>query len=85
MAMNETMRLELPGADLKGFKLGGKVTATISGKLIELEDPRKDEFPDGEKFEIPPGIGIEVIGKATLVPKKKKNAFTEMANEDEGD
>ena len=85
MAHSETMRLELPGADLKGFKLGDKVTATISGKLIELEAPRKEEFPDGGGIDIPAGIGIEMIGKATLMSKKKKNTFTEMANEDEGD
>ncbi len=82
MSDHETIHLELPGADLKGFKLGDKVTATVSGKLIELSAPSEFEFPDGEKETIPASVGIEVTGKARLVPKNK---FADLAEEKEGD
>jgi len=86
VAQKETMFLELPGADLKGFELGDKVTATVSGKLIELTAPDTQEFDDGATMEFPAGVGIEVIGKATLVPKtKKKNDFDDLSEEKEGD
>ena len=86
MAQKETMFLELPGADLKEFKLGDKVTATVSGKLIELEAPRKIEFPDGDTETMPAAVGIEIIGKATLVPKSnKKDDFADLSEEKEGD
>jgi hypothetical protein len=82
------MFLDLPGADLKGFSLGDKVTATVSGKLVEIAAEREVDYGGGDKETIPPSIGIEIIGKASLVPKKKKKSdFEKMADEDdrEGD
>ncbi len=82
MSDHETMHLELPGANLKGFELGDKVTAMVSGKLIELSAPREIEHFDGEKEMIPASVGIEVTGKAKLVPKNK---FADLAEDKEGD
>ena len=76
MPHKERMFLDLPDVDLNKFKLGDKVTATVSGELFELTAEVKDP-PEEEgdmDFSRPPRVGIKITGKAKL-SKTKKNSF----------
>ncbi len=87
MAHQERMFLDLPGANLKKFKLGDKVTATVSGELIELQAEVKEKKSKAENepdFSRPPSVGIKISGKAKLVPFSE-NAFEKMSKEDENE
>ena len=79
----ETMLLELPGAELGDFRLGDKVQAMVKGKVIELRAPRTVEFDDGEEEEIPPSLGIEVIGNSKVI--MAGNEFAELAEDEDDD
>ena len=90
MEHDRRMSIDVTKSEVGEFKLGDKVTATVTGEVYELQaenpygPPVKMEG-EGKMDDIPPSIGIKIKGKVKLSPAKSNNAFTKMANEENED
>ncbi len=67
------------------FSVGDKVIATVAGEIYELTGKNPYGPPhefDGEmEPDIPPSIGIKI--SKVVIASAKKNAFTQMSEDDE--
>ena len=68
MAKEVHLHLDLPGNDLKKFKIGQKVKATVTGIITELEAAREMDFGGDEKEKYPPRMELKLSSKAKVTP-----------------
>jgi hypothetical protein len=79
------MDIDVTTKEVGKFKLGDKVTATVTGEIYELTAKNPYGPPhvfDGEEErDIPPSVGLKI--SKVVIASAKKNAFTEMSEDDE--
>ena len=83
---DERMSLDVTGSQIKKFKLGDKVTVTVTGEIFELTaknpyEPFEDE--DGNKEDIPPSVRIKFSEPVDI--KKATGSFSDVSGDADDD
>ena len=81
------MDVDVTSKEVGKFKLGDKVTATVTGEIYELTSKNPygppETFNGEKKKDIPPSVGLKV--SKVVLKAASKNAFTKMSEDDESE